>query len=37
VLRQMFFSFAKDDGQDILSMLRVLAGSPSFSQRTEAP
>jgi hypothetical protein len=37
VLRQMFFAFAKDDGQDILALLRVLAGSPSFSQRTEAP
>jgi hypothetical protein len=37
VLRQMFFAFAKDDSQDILSMLRVLAGSPSFSQRTEGP
>ena len=37
VLRQMFFSFAKDDGQDILSMLRALAASPTFSQRMEAP
>lgn len=37
VLRQMYFAFAKDDSQDILAMLRVLAGSTSFSQRTEVP
>jgi hypothetical protein len=37
VLRQMFFAFAKDDRQDILSALRALATSASFAQRTEAP
>lgn len=37
VLRQMFFAFAKDDSQDLLGMLRALASSPAFSQRTEAP
>jgi hypothetical protein len=36
-LRQMFFSFASGDQQDILGMLRLLAGSNVFSQRTEAP
>jgi hypothetical protein len=37
LLRQMYFAFAKDDRQDILAALRTLAGSPSFSQRTEMP
>jgi hypothetical protein len=36
-LRQMFFGFANQGTQDILGMLRVLAASPSFSYRTEAP
>jgi hypothetical protein len=33
----MFFSFATGDQQDIVGMLRTLAGSPSFAQRMEAP
>jgi hypothetical protein len=37
VLRQMFFSFASNDAQDILAALRVLATSVSFTQITEAP
>jgi len=37
VLRQMFFEFAKNDEQDILGMLRTLASSSTFTQRTEAP
>jgi hypothetical protein len=37
LLRQMFFAFASGDQQDIVGMLRTLAGSPSFAQRTEAP
>ena len=36
-LRQMYFSFASADQQDILGMLRLLAGSNVFAQRTEAP
>jgi Protein of unknown function (DUF1588)/Protein of unknown function (DUF1592) len=37
VLRQMFFGFATNDAQDIVQLLRVLATSSAFSQRTEAP
>ena len=37
VLRQMFFGFATNDEQDIVQLLRVLATSSGFSQRTEAP
>ena len=37
VLRQMFFGFATNDAQDIVQLLRVLATSSGFSQRTEAP
>ncbi|HMI94224.1 MAG TPA: DUF1588 domain-containing protein, partial [Polyangiales bacterium] len=37
LLRQMFFSFASGDQQEIVGLLRTLAGSPSFAQRTEAP
>jgi hypothetical protein len=37
LLRQMFFAFATGDQQDIVGMLRTLAGSPSFAQRMEAP
>ena len=37
VLRQMFFEFANDDSQDLLHMLRTLAGSSAFSLRSEAP
>jgi hypothetical protein len=37
VLRQMFFGFAHQDAQDIVLALRTLAGSPAFSQRSEAP
>ncbi|HET8940335.1 MAG TPA: DUF1588 domain-containing protein [Polyangiales bacterium] len=36
-LREMFISFADKDHQDILRMLRSLALSTTFSQRTEAP
>jgi hypothetical protein len=36
-LRQMFFGFANGGEQDIVPMLRTLAGSPSFSRRAEAP
>jgi hypothetical protein len=37
LLRQMFFGFATNDAQDIVQLLRVLATSSGFSQRTEAP
>jgi hypothetical protein len=37
VLSQMFQEFAGDDEQDILGMLRTLANSTTFSQRTESP
>jgi hypothetical protein len=37
VLRQMFFSFAKNDQQDILAALKALVTSSSFNQRTETP
>jgi len=37
VLRQMFFQFAGDGAQDIVAMLGLLAGSPSFSQRSSTP
>jgi hypothetical protein len=36
-LRQMFFGFANDGEQNIVSMLQTLAGSASFSQRSEKP
>ncbi|MET0285490.1 MAG: DUF1588 domain-containing protein [Polyangiales bacterium] len=36
-LRQMFFGFANGDQQDIVTMLRTLAGAPSFSRRAEVP
>jgi hypothetical protein len=35
LLRQMFFAFASGDQQDIVGMLRTLAGAPTFGQRTE--
>ena len=37
LLRQMFFDFANQDQQDILGMLRTLAGSSALSRRLEAP
>jgi len=37
ILRQMFFDFANQDKQDILGMLRTLAGSRALSRRSEAP
>jgi hypothetical protein len=37
LLRQMFFGFANGDEQQIVRMLRLLASSAGFSQRTEAP
>jgi hypothetical protein len=36
-LHQMFFGFRQGNSQDIVGMLRVLSGSPSFTQRTGAP
>jgi hypothetical protein len=33
----MFFGFANNDAQAIVELLRVLATSSSFSQRSEAP
>ena len=37
VLREMFFGFANNDEQAIVKLLRVLATSSSFSQRSETP
>jgi hypothetical protein len=37
VLRQMFFGFANNDEQAVVKLLRVLATSTSFSQRSETP
>ena len=37
VLREMFFGFANRGEQDIVSMLKILARSASFSQRSEKP
>ena len=37
ILRQMFFDFANQDQQNILGMLRTLAGSRALSHRSEAP
>ena len=37
VLRQMFFGFADKDEQAVVQLLRVLATSTSFAQRTETP
>jgi hypothetical protein len=37
VLRQMFFGFAEKDEQAIVQLLRVLATSSSFTQRSETP
>jgi len=37
LLRQMFFGFANNDAQAVVQLLRVLATSTSFSQRTETP
>jgi Protein of unknown function (DUF1588)/Protein of unknown function (DUF1592) len=37
VLRQMFFGFADQGKQNIVDMLELLARSPHFSQRSEAP
>jgi hypothetical protein len=36
-LREMFIGFADKDRQDILRLMRTLALSTTFSQRTEAP
>lgn len=36
-LRQMFFTFAQHDSQDIVAMLTLLSGSSGFTQRAEAP
>jgi hypothetical protein len=33
----MFFDFANQDQQNILGMLRTLAGSSALSRRSEAP
>ncbi|HKO51249.1 MAG TPA: DUF1588 domain-containing protein [Polyangiaceae bacterium] len=37
ILRQMFFDFANQDQQNILGMLRTLAGSSALSRRSEGP
>jgi hypothetical protein len=37
VLRDMFFGFANNDEQAVVKLLRVLATSSSFSQRSETP
>ena len=37
VLREMVFGFANNDAQVLVQLLRVLATSASFSQRTETP
>ena len=37
ILRRMFFDFANQDQQNILGMLRTLAGSSALSYRSEAP
>jgi hypothetical protein len=37
LLRQMFFGFADKDEQAVVQLLRVLATSTSFAQRTETP
>jgi hypothetical protein len=37
ILRQMFFTFAHEGEQDIVKLLHVLAGSSTFSRRSEAP
>jgi hypothetical protein len=37
LLRQMFFDFADGGRQDIVGMLRTLAGSAGFARRSEAP
>ena len=37
VLRQMFFGFANNDEQAVVPLLRALASSTSFSQRSETP
>jgi hypothetical protein len=36
ILRQLFFDFANGGAQDIIAMLGTLAGSTTFSQRSEA-
>jgi hypothetical protein len=37
LLRQMFFTFANGGEQNIVELLHVLAGSSTFSRRSEAP
>jgi Protein of unknown function (DUF1588)/Protein of unknown function (DUF1592)/Protein of unknown function (DUF1585) len=37
LLRQLFFELARDDSQQIVTLLRSLATSKSFNARTEAP
>ncbi len=37
ILRQLFFNFAHGGVQDIVAMLGTLAGSTTFSRRSEAP
>ena len=37
VLRQMFFGFANNDEQAVVPLLRALASSTSFAQRSETP
>jgi hypothetical protein len=37
LLRQLFFEFAQNDSQSMLTMLRSLASSASFSARAEVP
>jgi hypothetical protein len=37
LLRQMFFTFANNEEQDIVKLLRLLAGGSTFSRRTETP
>jgi len=37
VLRQMFTDFATGDAQDIVGMLRTLAGAATFSSRVGVP
>src|SRR5262249_13715396 len=37
VLRRMFFDFADGERQEIVTLLRTLATSPTLSRRSEAP
>jgi hypothetical protein len=37
LLRQLFFEFAQNDSQSIVTLLSHLVGAPSYSSRVEAP